>query len=389
MSSRSSNEESTPSNSCDESNGEQFYLSPEIPKHVSSLLPKSSLSRKRLDFELVNNFLDSESDEKISEKAKKRKTSAKKENQKQTEPGPSSLSFKLSALARGHYVRDFDKTKMPPKSLPSSSNSSGSTSKSSRSVSATTPGQRNELTAHHSSLQATSKTKGRRVSISPSTESSESTLKSSSTFRTTPKSAGPKNKLTTPRNVSLRPTTSLTDPGQRKSKASVYKSKEAHKSASLCELTTPESSPPPSSSLTNPEISTVVTADGSRKRPANETIYHHSPSGETPPTKKIEFQLTKILHEVQKANSRLDSYDDKLDSLQDRLQKLEEKPSSSVSSSDASVSKRKVPPEVRVSLSPPQPYVYFVFSYCIDVIPILTRVYCSPIYSPTTTRTHV
>ena len=91
MSSRSSNEESTPSNSCDESNGEQFYLSPEIPKHVPSLLPKSSLSRKRLDFELVNNFLDSESDEEISEKAKKRKTSAKKENQKQTEPGPSYL----------------------------------------------------------------------------------------------------------------------------------------------------------------------------------------------------------------------------------------------------------------------------------------------------------
>ena len=113
---------------------------------------------------------------------------------------------------------------MPPKSLPSSSNSSGSTSKSSRSVSATTPGQRNELNAHHSSLQTTNKTKGRRVSISPLTESSESTLKSSSTFRTTPKSAGPKNKLTTPRNVSLRPTTSLTDPGQRKSKASVYKS---------------------------------------------------------------------------------------------------------------------------------------------------------------------
>ena len=41
----------------------------------------------------------------------------------------------------------------------------------------------------------------------------------------------------------------------------------------------------------------------------------------------------------------------KLDSLQERLQKLEERPlSSSISSSDASVTKRRVPPEVRVIL---------------------------------------
>ena len=92
-----------------------------------------------------------------------------------------------------------------------------------------------------------------------------------------------------------------------------------------------------------------------QKRPAvghgSSPLSERSSSDSEPPTKQnlIESQLTKILQEVQKANTQLDSYDDKLDSLQERLEKLEEKPtSSSVSSSDASVTKRKVPPEVRV-----------------------------------------
>ena len=101
------------------------------------------------------------------------------------------------------------------------------------------------------------------------------------------------------------------------------------------------------------------TLSDSRKRPATGLEHESSSSvgsisdSEPPPKRSsIESQLTKILREVQKANTRLDSYDVKFDSVQERLQKLEEKPtSSSISSSDTSVMKRKVPPEVCVSMS--------------------------------------
>ena len=85
------------------------------------------------------------------------------------------------------------------------------------------------------------------------------------------------------------------------------------------------------------------------KRPVSGLGHESSSSGGaiSDPSKK-KFELTKILREVQKANTRLDSYV-KLESVQERLQKLEEKPTSSCSS-DTSVTKRKVPPEVRVCL---------------------------------------
>ena len=296
---------------------EQFEMSPEIPPLPPPLsrLELSNMSRKKLNFEEVSQMLDSHTD---SERKSKGKVSGKGANRLETsasERVPSSQSSMLNALARGYSkAGGGDKTKGVPK----------------------TPSQ---LTLSTSAA----KRKG----------TSSTNVKVPSK---TPPAIRRHSETTTPR-IHPRALTSLSNPEQnRKGKASTRISKEAFVSASRGQKT-PKGSHPPSDKQ----------ASDSRKRPATE--HGSSPSSESsisdpePPPKRssIESQLTEILREVQKANTRLDSYDDKLDSLQERLQKLEEKPtSSSISSSDASVMKRKVPPEVRVSIMS----IWCTHNYC-------------------------
>lgn len=289
-------DESTETEICD--------MSPEIPPLPPPLsrLDLSKTSRKKLNFEVVSQMLGSQTDHedtqsksKVSEKGAGRlETSAR-------ERVLSSQSSKLNALARGYgKVSGGDKTKGVPK----------------------TPSQLKLSTL-------ATKRKG----------TSSANVKVPSK---TPPALHRHSETMTPR-IRPRPLTSSSNPELGKAKASTRISKEAFESGQK----TPKT----------PEGPSDKQVSDSRKRPTKENEFLPSSDGsisdpEPPPKRSsIESQLTKILREVQKANTRLDSYDEKLDSLQERLQKLEEPKSSSISSSDASVTKRKVPPEVRVSMS--------------------------------------
>lgn len=279
-------------------------LSPEIPPLPPPLsrLEFSKVNRKKLNFEEVGQLLDSPT-------GNERKSSKGKVSDKGAEAGTSgrvlpSQTSKLNVIARG-YNNASSKNKL--KGAP----------KTSTQPSLSTSG------AKHTSASGRVPSK-------------------------TPPAIRRHSETMTPR-ICPRPLTSLSNPEHRKGNSSRI-SKESVKAASSGEQKTPEGTRPPLEKQ-------ISTTGESRKRPAvghgSSPLSEKSSSDSEPPTKRnsIESQLTEILREVQKANTRLDSYDDKLDSLQERLQKLEEKPtSSSISSSDASVTKRKVPPEVRVSM---------------------------------------
>ena len=282
---------------------EQFDMSPEIsplPPPLSRL-EFSKVSRKKLNFEEVGQLLELPADKQRKSMGKVPDKGADRLETDASERVSQSQTSKLNALARGYSnASEKDKTKRGSKTLTQPSvSTSAAKRKGTSSASVKVPSKTPPAIRRHS-------------------------------------------ETTTP-HIHPRPLTSLSNPEWRKGDRISNKFASSGGQKTLGD--------------SHPALDKQASTTGeSRKRPS---IGHgSSPSSESsisdpePPSKRssIESQLTKILQEVQRANTRLDSYDDKFDSLQERLQKLEEKPtSSSVSSSDASMTKRKVPPEVRVS----------------------------------------
>lgn len=286
------------------SDSELFDMSPEIPPlppPVSRIDREfSKVTRKKLNFEEVGHLLDSPAGTERQSKGKMSgKGAGRPEN---SERVPLSQTSKLRVLARGY------------------SNATGKDKTKGALMTLTQPRVSTSATKH----QDASSTRAKGPSKTPPTIYRHS-------------------ETTTPR-IHPRPLTSLSNPERRSGRSNSTISIEPFRSDSSGVRTTPEG--------TQHSLDKQASTTGESRKRASSSLSGSSSSDPEPPTKRnsIESQLTKILQEVQRANTRLDSYDDKLDSLQERLQKLEEKPtSSSVSSSDTSVTKRKVPPEIRVS----------------------------------------
>ena len=68
-------------------------------------------------------------------------------------------------------------------------------------------------------------------------------------------------------------------------------------------------------------------------------------------TESIQSQLSDILQEIKKTNSRFDAYEDKIEGIEQRIINLEKIQSSTPSTDDSTENpKRKVPNHVRVSI---------------------------------------